>query len=100
MSAVPPNTPLLLTGALLWHAIDGDWVVYQPDTGAIAQIDTLGAAVLTLLELAPATLDELAAQLAADTGSAPDAVRAELAEVVAALAELRLLAEHGGAPAW
>ncbi len=95
-----PSGPLRLTAPLLWHGLDGDWVVYQPDTGAIAEVDVLGATVLTLLELAPASRDALCEQLATETGNPPDALRDGVRDAVQLLVDIGLLAEQGGAVAW
>lgn len=62
-----PSDCFILLGPLRWHAFDGEWVVFSTATGALRHLDTLTAAVLALLEEAPAPASTVAQQISAAT---------------------------------
>ena len=60
-----PSHLFSLSGPLRWREFDGEWVVFSVATGALRHVDTLTAAVLAMLEDAPATAASVAQQVAA-----------------------------------
>lgn len=76
--------------ALHWRQIDGEWLVYEDQTGATHMIDGLSAAVLTCFESrTDLSMTDLSAQLATDLALnvAPD----QLATAVRQFSALGLL---------
>jgi len=64
---VHPSDRFNLLGPLRWHEFDGEWVVFSTATGALLHLDTLTAAVLAILEEAPAPAATVAQQISAAT---------------------------------
>ena len=62
-----PSDRFFLLGPLRWHEFDGEWVAYSTATGALQHLDTLTAAVLAMLEEAPAPARTVAQQISAAT---------------------------------
>ncbi len=62
-----PSDRFVLLGPLRWHEFDGEWVVFSSATGALCHLDTLTAAVLAILEEAPAPAALVAQQVSAAT---------------------------------
>lgn len=62
-----PSDCFTLSGPLRWHEFDGEWVVFSTATGALRHLDTLTAAVLAILEEAPAPAALVAQQVSAAT---------------------------------
>jgi isoaspartyl peptidase/L-asparaginase-like protein (Ntn-hydrolase superfamily) len=56
-----------LVGPLLWHEFDGEWVVFSTATSALRHLDTVTAAVLSILEETPTTAATLARQISHST---------------------------------
>jgi PqqD family protein of HPr-rel-A system len=77
LSSVPGQTGeaavFRLRGSLHWRALDDEWVVFDLRSGSLAQLDTLGAAVLSLIEAGPVDEPAMLAALAQASGLAPDA---------------------------
>ena len=59
-----------VAGPLRWQEFDGEWVVYCTTTGALQAADAVTAAVLSVIECAPASIDDVVSQVAASTGVA------------------------------
>lgn len=62
-----PGASYTLAGPLRWCELDGDWVVFCAATGALHCTDKPTAALLALLEDAPATAAEIAQRFASLT---------------------------------
>ncbi len=62
-----PSDCFILSGPLRWHEFDGEWVVFSTATGALRHLDTLTAAVLAILEEAPAPAALVVQQVSATT---------------------------------
>lgn len=56
-----------LLGPLRWHEFDGEWVVFSTATGALRHLETLTAAVLAMLEEAPAPAGTVAQRISVAT---------------------------------
>ncbi|HET7486626.1 MAG TPA: PqqD family peptide modification chaperone [Acidimicrobiales bacterium] len=72
--------------------LDGERVVWDPQTGGLARLDQVGSLVWGCFE-APATVDDVAADLAAAFEASPDRVRSDVAALVERLRDLGLLVE-------
>lgn len=66
-------TDIRLTSPLHWRQLDGQWVVYQSRTGHMAPLDAVSAAVASLLEDGPASMEDLVQRVAEHTELPADA---------------------------
>lgn len=77
---------------LYWETWENQWSCYQPASGETHFLNPLGAAILTHLESAPGTLNDLCERLAEDFDVAPaDNLRAQVASTLARFDELGLI---------
>jgi hypothetical protein len=53
-----------LAGPLRWQEMDGEWVAFGVDSGALQHLDPLSAAVLATLEESPGSAEEVARRIA------------------------------------
>jgi PqqD family protein of HPr-rel-A system len=98
---VSSSSTLHVPEPLRWREFDGSWVVYQTRSGAIAHLDHLSATVLSLLEVEPLTLADLAAQLAAETAlTSPDELSVAVEGAAESLRRAGFIAAADGPPAW
>lgn len=76
-----------LVGRLRWLQLDGEWVLFGAQAGALLQADALTAAVCVLLEEGSASLHSLAERMAASMQT--DASGALVAHIAGVLDELQ-----------
>jgi hypothetical protein len=78
--------------ALRWRSLDGEWVAYAADTGAMSALDAFNAAVLDSVERGAQTADVIAAILAREAELHDDpGVSTKVALVLDQLAAVGLL---------
>lgn len=73
--------------------LDGERVLWDPETGQLARLDRIGSLVWASLD-GVATVGELVADLADAFGVSAEAVRADVDDLVARLSELGLVTEE------
>lgn len=72
--------------------LDGEVVVWDPDSGHVARLDRVGTAVWSGLD-GSATLEELAGDLSAAFGVPPATVLGDVRDLVGRLRDLSLVVE-------
>ena len=73
--------------------LDGERVVWDPETGRVARLDRVGSLVWACLD-GESSLDEIADDLAAAFGTAVTVVRPDVVDLIERLSEMGLVAEE------
>lgn len=82
----------VLCEPLSWRCIDGQWLVFGAASGTLLQADRLSAALLVLIEEAPASQTEIVSRLAQHIGSEVTAeLSARVLDAVGVLARAELV---------
>lgn len=77
---------------LSWRCIDGQWLVFGAASGTLLQADRLSAALLALIEEAPASQAEIVRRLAQDIDSEVTAeLSAQVLDAIRVLARAELV---------
>lgn len=82
----------VLCETLSWRCIDGQWLVFGAASGTLLQPDRLSAALLALIEEAPASQTEIVSRLAQDIDSEVTAeLSAQVLDAIGVLARAELV---------
>ncbi|HEX2699156.1 MAG TPA: PqqD family protein [Acidimicrobiales bacterium] len=73
--------------------LDGERVLWDPETGCVARLDRVGSLVWACLD-GESSLDEVTGDLAAGFATPPEVVRRDVVTLVARLSEMGLLVEE------
>jgi len=90
-----------LAGPVAWREIDGQWVAYLANAGAMAQLDELAVSLLTLLEESSGSMSSLVGRLEAESNLPSDSGTIEAVKsAMRFLLDGRFVRLIGGEPAW